>query len=213
MTHLSDGLLLVEFEPILQQNLIDVLAEVQTMVRKIHKAESVEEFCATLAQVVRDATKFDRVMIYRFESDGSGAIDAEAKDPSLSPFLGLHYPAADIPRQAGELYLRNWIRIIPDTRYEPTPLVPMIDPRLGRPLDLSQCALRSVSPIHLEYLGNMGVTASMSLSLILGGKLWGLVACHHSKGLISSLAACASGWSCSARWLLFCWRRESRATN
>jgi light-regulated signal transduction histidine kinase (bacteriophytochrome) len=181
-THLSDGLLLVEFEPILQENPGDILAHVQTMVRKIHQTESVEQCCAMLAEVVRDATKFDRVMIYRFESDGSGAVDAEAKDPSLSPFLGLHYPAADIPKQARELYLRNWIRVIPDTHYESAPLVPKIDARLGRPLDLSQCALRSVSPIHLEYLGNMGVTASMSLSLILDGKLWGLVACHHSTG-------------------------------
>jgi light-regulated signal transduction histidine kinase (bacteriophytochrome) len=179
--HLSDGLLVLEFEPISDDSQGDSLGLVQSMVRSVQRADSVEEFCAELAEVVRDASKFDRVMVYRFDPDGSGAVDAEARDPALSPFRGLHYPASDIPKQARELYLRNWIRLIPDTRYQPAPILPPIDPRLGRPLDLSQSVLRSVSPIHLEYLGNMGVVATMTLSLVLDGKLWGLIACHSTK--------------------------------
>jgi chemotaxis family two-component system sensor kinase Cph1 len=176
--HFSDGLLILEFEPIWEEDFDDSLALVQTMVRNLQQAESVGAFCRSLAQVVRAASKFDRVMVYRFLPDGSGAVDAEDREPALPPFLGLHYPASDIPKQARELYLRNWIRLIADTRYEPAPLKPSVDARFGRPLDLSQSSLRSVSPIHLEYLGNMGVAATMSLSLILDGKLWGLIACH-----------------------------------
>ena len=178
--HLTDGFLILEFEPIWEESHEDSLALVQTMVRSIQQADSVALFCQRVAEVVRDASKFDRVMVYRFLPDGSGAVDAEAKDARLDPFLGLHYPASDIPKQARELYVRNWIRLIADTRYEPAALLPPIESRLGRPLDLSQSILRSVSPIHLEYLGNMGVAATMSLSLILDGKLWGLIACHST---------------------------------
>ena len=178
--HLSDGFLILEFEPIWEESHEDSLALVQKMVRSIQQADSVASFCQMVAEVVRDASKFDRVMVYRFLPDGSGAVDAEAKHARLDPFLGLHYPASDIPKQARELYVRNWIRLIADTRYKPAPLLPPIEPHLGRPLDLSQSILRSVSPIHLEYLGNMGVAATMSLSLILDGKLWGLIACHST---------------------------------
>ncbi|MFL5286011.1 MAG: histidine kinase, partial [Rhodopila sp.] len=118
-------------------------------------------------------------MVYRFLPDDSGMVIAEARHPDTESFLGLHYPASDIPRQARALYLKNWIRLIPDTHYTPAPMVPAVNPRDGRPLDLSYSVLRSVSPIHLEYLHNMGVAASMSLSLILGDRLWGLIACHH----------------------------------
>ncbi|SFK66618.1 histidine kinase [Methylocapsa palsarum] len=178
--HLSDGLLILELEPIWEDCLDDPLALVQTMVRNIQQAASVEKFCKLVAEEVRAASKFDRVMVYRFLPDGSGAVDAEAKDSDLSPFLGLHYPASDIPKQARELYMRNWIRLIADTTYQPAPLSPPIA-RLERPLDLSQSMLRSVSPIHLEYLANMSVAATMSLSIILDGKLWGLIACHSRR--------------------------------
>ncbi|ACK50960.1 multi-sensor signal transduction histidine kinase [Methylocella silvestris BL2] len=176
--HFSDGSLILEFEPVYEDIVDDSLALVQTMIRSVQEADSVAAFCQSVADVVRQATNFDRVMVYRFLPDGSGAVDAEAKDPALAPFLGLHYPASDIPKQARDLYLRNWIRLIADARYEPAPLEPVFDAQERRPLDLSQSALRSVSPIHLEYLGNMGVAATMSLSIILDGKLWGLVACH-----------------------------------
>ncbi len=132
-----------------------------------------------LADEVRRVTGFDRVMVYRFLQDGSGVVDAEARGEDVESFLGLHYPASDIPRQARELYLHNWIRLIPNARYTPAPILPADDPRTRTPLDLSHSLIRSVSPIHLEYLANMGVVASMSLSIIMDGKLWGLIACHH----------------------------------
>jgi chemotaxis family two-component system sensor kinase Cph1 len=156
------------------------LPMVQGMLGRLADARSVTAFCHAAAQEVRRATGFDRVMVYRFEADGSGAVIAEAREPSLSAYLGLRYPASDIPAQARALYLRNTIRLIPDARYEPAPLVPSISPLSCAPPDLSGCALRSVSPVHLEYLANMGVRASMSLSIVRDGALWGLIACHHA---------------------------------
>ena len=107
---------------------------------------------------------------------------AEERRADLNPFLGLHYPAADIPAQARRLYTVNWTRLIADVDYVPVPLHPVLDPETRAPLDLSLSTLRSVSPIHLEYLHNMGVTSSMSISLVIEGELWGLIACHHYSG-------------------------------
>src|SRR6201999_777258 len=129
-------------------------------------ASTLQTLCDTVVREVRDLTGFQRVMLYRFDASGSGSVDAEAKEPYLEPFLNLHYPASDIPKQARELYLKNWLRIIPDALYAPVPIVPTLRPDTGTPLDLSLSVLRSVSPIHLEYLANMGVRASMSVSLI-----------------------------------------------
>ena len=98
--------------------------------------------------------------------------------PASASFLGLHYPASDIPVQARALYLRNLFRIIADVDAVPVPILPPLDEH-GRPLDLSMSVLRSVSPIHIEYLKNMGVGASLSISIVVDGRLWGLFACHH----------------------------------
>ena len=117
-------------------------------------------------------------MVYRFEHDGSGKVVSEAKRGDLESFLGQYFPASDIPQQARALYLRNTIRIISDADGKRIPIVPVLDAS-GEPLDLSFAHLRSVSPIHCEYLRNMGVAASMSISIIVDGELWGLIACHH----------------------------------
>ena len=135
--------------------------------------EIVERVCGLVAEL----TGFDRVMAYRFEPDDHGVVVAEHRAPHLEPFLGLHYPASDIPPQARELYLRQWIRLIPDAAYAPVPLVPPLPA-----LDMSEVFSRAVSPIHCEYLHNMGVRSSMSISLIVDGRLWGLIACHHYSG-------------------------------
>ena len=137
---------------------------------------------ARLAHEVAALTEFDRVMVYRFDRDWNGEVIAEERREDLNPFLGLHYPAADIPAQARRLYTVNWTRLIADVDYAPVPLQPVLDPGTSAPLDLSLSTLRSVSPIHLEYLHNMGVTASMSISLVIDGELWGLIACHHYSG-------------------------------
>lgn len=144
----------------------------------LERATSVDDFSRCAAEHVKRITGFDRVMIYRFLEDGSGRVTAEAREERLEPFLGLHYPATDIPQQARELYRRSWLRIIPDIEYAPSPLVAA--PGAGdRPVDMSYVTIRSVSPLHVEYLRNMGVAASMSLSILRDGRLWGLVACHH----------------------------------
>ena len=152
---------------------------------KIQTAENLATLCDLIVQEVQALTGFDRVMIYRFNERGDGTIIAEVKQPDLEPYLGLHYPDSDIPQQAKHLYTLNWLRSIPNVNYQPTGLVSYGKSKNSEsylekaPLDMSYCALRSVSPMHIEYLQNMGVTASMSISLIHNQKLWGLIACHH----------------------------------
>ncbi len=145
-------------------------------------SRSVVDLGDRLAHEVRDLLGFDRVMVYRFDSEWNGEVIAEVRRQDLNSFLGLHYPASDIPAQARRLYTVNWTRLIADVDYTPVPLQPLLDPVTGAPLDLSHSTLRSVSPIHLEYLSNMGVTASMSVSIVVNEQLWGLVACHHYSG-------------------------------
>jgi light-regulated signal transduction histidine kinase (bacteriophytochrome) len=141
-------------------------------------AATLEGACAAAAREVRRLTGFDRVMIYRFDPNWNGQVVAEDKagDPALASYMGLWFPASDIPAQARELYTRNPIRLIPDAAYHPVELLAAPG---QQPLDMSQAALRSVSPVHLEYLRNMHVGASMSISILSQGKLWGLIACHH----------------------------------
>ncbi|WP_139982629.1 SpoIIE family protein phosphatase [Nocardioides litoris] len=149
---------------------------------RLAQGTTTERLADLLAREVRALTAFDRVMVYRFDEQWNGVVVAEARAATLNPFLGLHYPATDIPAQARRLYRVNPIRLIADVHYTPVPLHPVFDPDSGQPLDLSHAGLRSVSPIHVEYLSNMGVTASMSVSILLDGELWGLVACHHYSG-------------------------------
>jgi two-component system, chemotaxis family, sensor kinase Cph1 len=148
---------------------------------RLQAATDIDGLCAIAAEEVRALTGFDRVMVYRFDADWNGEVVAEVKRDDLEPFLGLHYPSADIPAQARRLYALNWLRLILDVHYRPSPVVPGVDPA-GTPLDLSFSVLRSVSPIHIEYLTNMGVTASMSVSLVRDEVLTGLIACHHYSG-------------------------------
>ncbi|MTG87778.1 SpoIIE family protein phosphatase [Cellulosimicrobium sp. BIT-GX5] len=155
---------------------------VRHALRDLERAASLTELYDDAARHVRALTGFDRVMIYRFDADYNGEVVAEARRDDLNSFRGLHYPASDIPPQARALYEKNWIRLIADVDYEPQPVVPTLLPTTGAPLDLTYSTLRSVSPIHLEYLRNMGVRASMSISLLREGKLWGLIACHHYAG-------------------------------
>lgn len=155
---------------------------VRNSVEQLNRASSTAELYDSTARAVRDLTGFDRVMVYRYDRDYNGEVVAECKREDLNSFLGLHYPASDIPAQARAMYEKNWLRLISDVDYTPAPLVPAMDPTSGTPLDLTHATLRSVSPIHIEYLQNMGVRASMSISLLRHGRLWGLIACHHYAG-------------------------------
>ena len=179
--HRSAGSLVLEFEAADPSDRFaaDPLAGVQEMVRGFDDSASLKALCQLAAERVRDVARYDRVLVYRFMHDDSGWVIAESREPHLKPFLDLHYPAADIPKQARALYAKNWLRLITQVNYDAAPLIPVANPRTGKPLDMSQAILRDVSPIHREYLRNMGIDASMSISIIRGGRLWGLIACHH----------------------------------
>ena len=181
--HASPSRLIFEFEQFDSTLLHDYFGTITPLLNKIcaeiqtlHSAADILDRCV---ETIRDITKFDRVLAYRFDHDWHGVVISESCEPSLSPFLGLHFPASDIPSQARRLYEINPIRLIVDRFHVPTPIVPLAGPDSSDPVDLTSVTLRSASPIHLEYLANLGVTASMSLSLIVNGKLWGLIACHH----------------------------------
>ncbi|MCC3160473.1 GAF domain-containing protein [Hymenobacter sp. 15J16-1T3B] len=178
--HRHDGLLWLEFEPVAagEANVLDLATLNQTLGQML-TAGSVLEFCQFAVDQVRDLTGFDRVLMYRFAEDASGEVVAEAKREDLEPFFGLHYPATDIPQQARAMYLKNWLRFIADVDYQPAPLVPVLHPEHQRPPDMTHAVLRSVSPIHLQYLRNMGVAATMTISIIQENRLWGLITCHH----------------------------------
>lgn len=157
----------------------DPLACVQSMLDGLDRCSDLQSFCQCAAERVRDVAGYDRVMIYRFAEDGSGWVFAESKVEGLSSFLDLHYPASDIPKQARALYKQNWLRLITQVDYTPAPLMPQLNPVTGEPLDMSHALLRDVSPVHRQYLRNMGVDASMSISILHEGELWGLISCHH----------------------------------
>jgi len=158
----------------------DFYQQIRGTITHLQKASTLLEMCAVGVKEVRRMTGCDRVMVYQFDAEGSGSVIAEDTNQETS-YLNLHYPASDIPQQARQLYTLNWLRLIPDARYQPVALIPANNPLTGQPLDLSLSVLRSASPMHLEYLQNMGVAASMSISLIQEQKLWGLIACHHSS--------------------------------
>jgi len=157
----------------------DPIALLKSLLAAVQATDSLDESCAAAASAFRAATGFDRAMVYRFLPDDSGVIVAEDAAPGLESFLGLHYPASDIPAQARELYRRNWLRVIPDIDYVPAPLMPATNKRLATPIDMSHCSLRSVSPIHVEYLRNMGISASLSASIVCQDRLWGMLVMHN----------------------------------
>ena len=179
IVHRSGELVVVELEPAGLPTYRDYGADTHEALMQLQAADSLPELLEEAVQIVRRVTGYDRVMIYRFDQDGHGQVVAEDRLASLEPFLGLHYPASDIPAQARRLYVANPLRSIADIGYRPAGLLaaPGAPPR--GPLDMTHSTLRSVSPIHVEYLRNMAVGASMSVSLVHGDKLWGLIACHH----------------------------------
>jgi len=185
--HRHEQLVIMELEPLGATSAFDartVHFQVRRSVARLRQATTLRDLWDLTADAVRAMTGYDRVMVYRFDADQHGEVVAESRDTGVvqNSFLGLHYPASDIPAQARRLYLQNPVRIIVDVGYRPCPLQPSLVPDEGTPLDMSHAVLRSVSPIHLEYLSNMGVRGSMSLSLVVDGQLWGLVACHHYQG-------------------------------
>lgn len=176
--HTSGDFTVIEIERHVDGDLDRQLAVLRPIMSRLEKKTDVETLADEAARQLRHSLQIDRVMVYRFRDDLSGEVIAEAKRDDLEAFHGLRYPKSDIPNQARALYVRNRFRIISDVESAPVPIEPGVSFD-GEPLDLSMSTLRAVSPIHIEYLKNMGVGASLSISIIIGGKLWGLFACHH----------------------------------
>ena len=186
LAHCCDSLAILEWLP-LGEEADDVraqgriLREITGAIGRLRNADRLDAFFNDCVQVVREFSGFDRVMIYRFLPDGCGEIVAESTAPGVQQrFLGLRFPASDIPSQARTLYLTNRLRELADVEAQADVLVPPVLPG-GAVLDQSHCFLRGLSPVHLSYLRNMGVRATLTVSIIFDGKLWGLFACHHHQ--------------------------------
>lgn len=183
LAHMAGGSLIVEFEqlgPHDAGSLDHLYPQVRAFLSSLQASATTEELNTRAATHVRDITGFDRVMIYQFDDQWNGTVVAEDRNDALPSYLDLRFPASDIPAQARELYRLNRLRLIPDATYQPVPILPSLNPATNAPTDLSQSVLRSVSPVHLEYMRNMGTPSSMSISIISDGRLWGLISCHHS---------------------------------
>ncbi|TWI66625.1 light-regulated signal transduction histidine kinase (bacteriophytochrome) [Pseudoduganella lurida] len=183
LVHRYDALLMLEFEAVQRTGVADfrhLYPLVGDFLQKLGDGDPVEKMSATAAAEIRAVTGFNRVLVYRFDDEGHGHVLAESGDGGLPSYLGQRFPATDIPKQARELYALNRIRLIHDANYTPARLVPPENPLTGALNDLSFAALRSVSPVHLQYMRNMGTMASMSVSLMVQGRLWGLISCHNA---------------------------------
>ncbi len=149
----------------------------------MHYATTSEATFDHVTRSIRSVTGFDRVKLYRFDADWHGEVVAESRADFMPSYKGLHFPSSDIPEQARRLYTQNYLRLIANIDYRPVDILPVLNPATGAPLDLSLSALRSVSPVHIQYLDNIDVKASMSISILQNGRLWGLIACHHRTPL------------------------------
>ncbi|WP_312511086.1 ATP-binding protein [Massilia sp.] len=181
--HVWDKLVIAEFEAVDRPQPADfrhLYTLVSDFLQKVNEHASIPALSELAARHVRSVTGYGRVMVYQFDPSGHGRVVAESLAPGYDSYLGQSFPASDIPAQARELYTLSPIRLIQDANYTPAPLVPENNPLTGARNDLSFAALRSVSPIHLQYMRNMGTLASMSVSLIVKGKLWGLISCHNA---------------------------------
>ena len=181
VSHQSGDFLVIECEKRkLETSSAFLLDELRNFSMGLHASKTLEQMFQFVADTIRDVTHFDRVKVYRFDKDWHGEVIAESKADYMPSYLGLHFPASDIPEQARTLYMKHYLRLIADIRYQPIPILPEAGASSSQPLDLSLSMLRSVSPVHIQYLRNINVEASMSISIVQNGKLWGLVACHHN---------------------------------
>ena len=193
LVHASGQIAIAEFIPCADADTIraDPTTLVKTIIDRLRRTANFQSFLTSASRQIRAVTGYDRVMIYKFLEDDTGQVVAEALRGGLPPYLHLHYPASDIPAQARALFKRQWLRMIPDVGYMPVPIMPPLTVK-GLPLDLSLSTLRSASPVHLQYLKNMGSGATLTVSILAGERLWGLIACHHeTPRRISSVTASA----------------------
>ena len=182
--HTADGVLLVELEPSSRGAPVvgqdgEYFSTVKRTIGRLKSTRSLVEFCEVVAREARNVTGLDRAMVYRFHADDSGEVVADARREDLPSWLGLRYPAADIPKPAREIFKRIGVRPLPDAQGELCEMVPLLNPDTRRPLEMAHCALRGASVMYAEYLKNMGVAATLTMPIVRDGTLWGLIACHH----------------------------------
>jgi two-component system, chemotaxis family, sensor kinase Cph1 len=182
--HSKDEFLLIEIDAVpyekeKQLSFVSVYKEIRQVMTLIQASASIKEVADNCAFELKRISAFDKVMVYCFDSDWNGTVISEKKEDDMEEYIGITFPASDIPQQARQLYTKNSFRYIPTREYQPVKLTPVINPLTQSFLDLSDCNLRSVASVHLEYLKNMGVAASMSTRIMNGESLWGLIACHH----------------------------------
>lgn len=185
VAHFSDLSLVLDFEPVRdERDQLFLQKQLTRILNKFRNIGSIRETCDLAAGLAKEIFGYDRVMIYKFDAEWNGEVIAEKKEEEMESWLGLHYPATDIPAQSRALFLKHPVRTIADVNYTPVNIGPEISPLTGEPLDISRSGLRAVSPIHIEYLQNMKVGGTLSAAIIVNGKLWGLIACHHRTAKI-----------------------------
>jgi len=174
-----------------EDDFVKTYQELKYAMNAIENAETLERACQLAANELKRLSGFDKVMIYQFDPEWNGYVIAEAREPDMESYFQFTFPASDIPKQARQLYLKNPYRFIPDRNYHPVKLYPVVNPITNSFIDLSDCNLRSVAAVHVEYLKNMGVTASMSTRILYRDELWGLIACHHKTARHMSYEMCS----------------------
>jgi chemotaxis family two-component system sensor kinase Cph1 len=189
----ADGYVLLEAERVAEnrETFVDVYEQLKYVMAAIEQSATVEDAAQLLARELKTFSGFDKVMVYRFDKDWNGEVIAEEMEAGMESYLHQFFPASDIPKQARELYRKNPYRIIPNIEYVPIRLYPVLNPVTHSFTDLSNSNLRSVAGVHLEYLRNMQVQASMSTRILKNGKLWGLIACHHRSARYLSYQQCS----------------------
>jgi chemotaxis family two-component system sensor kinase Cph1 len=197
LIHRKDRYLLVELDLNARRkdhsdSFVNVYQELKYVMTAIEGAKDLRGACNIAATELKRLSGFDKVMIYTFDRDWNGYVIAEAMEQGMESYLGFTFPASDIPRQARQLYLKNPYRLIPDRNYAPVKLYPVVNPLTNSFIDLSDCNLRSVAAVHVEYLGNMGITASMSTRILCQDELWGLITCHHRTPRYLSYEMCSA---------------------
>ncbi|WP_280949635.1 ATP-binding protein [Pseudorhizobium pelagicum] len=189
VAHRSGRSIIVEAEREEPQTASQTFTSLRSFVQTLAQQADHDASLQVTARFLRQLTGFDRTLVYQFDEDWNGQVVAEAGNGALPSYLDLRFPASDIPAQARALYATNPVRIIPNATYDAVPIIPVANPDTQTPLDLSFAQLRSVSPVHLEYMRNMGTAASMSVSIMIDGRLWGLVSCHsaapHYVGIVT----------------------------
>lgn len=182
---------LKKFFPAAPQKFIDIYQRIRQVMQHINQCNSIDDVCRTASVALKKWTGFDKIMVYRFDENWNGTVLAEEAEPGMENYLGLTFPASDIPRQARDMYLKNPYRLIPNREYQPVKLYPLLNPVSNGFTNLLNADLRSVATVHLEYLNNMQVMASMSVRIIYHEQLWGLIACHHRNAKYMSFEECS----------------------